>query len=330
MTRVPASLEALLTRLIDYAGMFPPARLPLDEALEAYLTYRKGEDAWMLGHFIAAMVHIAPLCEQLRERNVEDAFPLVVLLRSEEVVREFLARLSEDSRWLAQHVGEHGSLTVPWVEGKIPLELLAHESSATLARFLVEASERVREHLPISRIFWEVPWGNNWGRWLDTFMDAAVQYGEVEGVRVGYKMRCGGEYPEQFPSVEQVATGVVLAREASVAFKATAGLHQPFRYFDTALGVYHHGFINLFAGAAFARTYRLSIDELIPVLLEEAPASFSFEEEAIRWQELQVPTEQVRASREHFALSFGSCSFEEPTEALRTRSLLTPLASKPS
>ena len=34
------SLRALLTGIIDYAGLFPPARLPLDQAVRNYGRYR--------------------------------------------------------------------------------------------------------------------------------------------------------------------------------------------------------------------------------------------------------------------------------------------------
>lgn len=47
-TTVAPALKALLERLIDYAGMFPPATLPLDTALQNYTGYRTGHHAWML------------------------------------------------------------------------------------------------------------------------------------------------------------------------------------------------------------------------------------------------------------------------------------------
>ncbi len=331
MHHVPLSLRALLGRLIDYAGMFPPARLPLEEALEAYLRYRRGGDAWILGPFIASIRHLDDLLQYWQQAEAGEPLSLVILLRPEEVVRNFLEQLSTDVTHMARRLeGAGEQLSVPWVEARLPLELLAYEGSHAVADFLAEVSGRLQEHVAISRIFWEVPWGNNWGRRLDTFMDAAVQYGASEGIEVAYKMRCGGEYPEQFPSTEQVATGLVLAREAELAFKATAGLHQPFRYFDETLGVYHHGFLTLFVAAVLARTYRLSIDEVIPILLEEHPEHMVFEEEGLVWQDMQVSTEGIRASRKYFARSFGSCSFEEPVEALRALGLLTPLESETS
>jgi hypothetical protein len=56
------SAEALFARLIDYAGLFPPAALPMAEAVRNYDRYRRGEHAWMLGRFVvpAANAHEVP------------------------------------------------------------------------------------------------------------------------------------------------------------------------------------------------------------------------------------------------------------------------------
>lgn len=46
------SLRALLEGLIDYAGLFPPAALSMQDAVRNYARYRDGEYAWALGRFI--------------------------------------------------------------------------------------------------------------------------------------------------------------------------------------------------------------------------------------------------------------------------------------
>src|SRR5215471_10308407 len=46
------SLRILLTHLIDYAGLFPPAALEMPEAQRNYAAYRAGEYSWMLGRFV--------------------------------------------------------------------------------------------------------------------------------------------------------------------------------------------------------------------------------------------------------------------------------------
>ena len=44
--------RALLTELFDHAAMFPPASLPLDEALAENDRVRASEHAWLLGRFV--------------------------------------------------------------------------------------------------------------------------------------------------------------------------------------------------------------------------------------------------------------------------------------
>jgi hypothetical protein len=51
---MPGGLEtALFARLIDHAPLFPPAGLPLDEALEEHRAALHGEDGWIVRRFVA-------------------------------------------------------------------------------------------------------------------------------------------------------------------------------------------------------------------------------------------------------------------------------------
>jgi hypothetical protein len=52
MARVPAALRALLTELIDYAGLYPPAALPLPIVEERYQGFRASPEAWMLHRLV--------------------------------------------------------------------------------------------------------------------------------------------------------------------------------------------------------------------------------------------------------------------------------------
>src|SRR5215469_9547916 len=49
---VSASLQALLTSSIDYAGMFPPCSLALEPALRNQASYVRSPEAWMLNGFV--------------------------------------------------------------------------------------------------------------------------------------------------------------------------------------------------------------------------------------------------------------------------------------
>ena len=46
------ALRALLTRIVDYAGLYPPASLPLEETCANYERYLRSEDAWMLNRLV--------------------------------------------------------------------------------------------------------------------------------------------------------------------------------------------------------------------------------------------------------------------------------------
>jgi CelD/BcsL family acetyltransferase involved in cellulose biosynthesis len=52
------SLRALLSGLIDYAGLFPPAALPMSEAVANYAAYRDGADAWALARFVVPVMRL--------------------------------------------------------------------------------------------------------------------------------------------------------------------------------------------------------------------------------------------------------------------------------
>ena len=52
MPAVDDARRALLTRLFDHAAMFPPACLPLDEALAEDDRARGSEHAWLLARFV--------------------------------------------------------------------------------------------------------------------------------------------------------------------------------------------------------------------------------------------------------------------------------------
>lgn len=46
--KIAPALRALLERLIDYAGIYPPAALPLETSVANYSSYQSGEFSWML------------------------------------------------------------------------------------------------------------------------------------------------------------------------------------------------------------------------------------------------------------------------------------------
>lgn len=52
MAEIPASLRALLSHLIDYAGLYPPAALELPAVADRYRAYRASPDEWILNRIV--------------------------------------------------------------------------------------------------------------------------------------------------------------------------------------------------------------------------------------------------------------------------------------
>jgi hypothetical protein len=113
---------------------------------------------------------------------------------------------------------------------------------------------------------------------------------------------------------ESLAEFLCAAAARRLPFKATAGLHHPIR---TSM----HGFLNVFAGAAFAW---LGMDPiaLTNLLNETDPQAFRFQDDGLRWRDWRASTTEVAQARREFAHSFGSCSFEEPVNDLRALGLM--------
>jgi hypothetical protein len=67
-----ASLRALLTRAIDYAGMFPPCGLELEPALKNQADYARSPDSWMLSAFVLPVAKFSaaePLISQFDKQH---------------------------------------------------------------------------------------------------------------------------------------------------------------------------------------------------------------------------------------------------------------------
>jgi hypothetical protein len=296
-----------LTELIDYAGLFPPARLPLDQAIRNYARYRQEDDAWMLGRFIipaSRLEDLEPYHEEVFRINPPFAFS--VLGRGGGTLTEFLSNLRDDLRDIAAFRKRHGELvTVDIVEIRLPTELIDPsllESGLNLLKTL-----RV---FPVVDLFpfCEAP---------DRPAELLEQLAGLPSERAGFKLRCGGLESSAFPSSEQVATALQGCLNASVVFKATAGLHHPLPRFDPAVQARMHGFINVFLAGVLAYSRDLTFPQIRLLLDDDRAEHFSFTNKQAGWQRYRATTAEIAAARRDFVLSFGSCSFDEPREDLR-------------
>lgn len=301
---MPAALHALLERLIDYAGLFPPAALTLDRALSRYLEHRVDAESWMLGRFICPIARLA----ELRDLLPDGAAPLrlSVLPRGGDSLERFEQSVQEDCAALAEFSRGHADIArIESIEIKAPAALLADPTASFDS--VVAVAARFTELDPR----------------LDVFVEGASEpevsrrlFRALHGVaRVHGKLRTGGVTAEAFPAPRTLAEMVSQAAEAQVAWKATAGLHHPFRREDAAIGATMFGFVPLFLGAAMLREGIIDTDELAS-LLADGSVEIEWSENGASWRDHRISTEAILRARA-WARSFGSCSFDEPRDDLR-------------
>lgn len=282
----PPAVVVALEHLIDYAGLFPPAKLSLREALEQYDRAAAGGHAWMLGRFILPAASL----EELHElRPDEAALKLSVIVDADEKTFERLWRVRQTSAWTIE------ALEVP---GATPERCAALCDRFGFTDVPVYVELGAADRSPAQ---------------LDASMAALARFG------LHAKLRCGGLEPAAYPSVGEVAAFVIAAARAGVPFKATAGLHHPVRHYNAAAGVTMHGFLNLLAAAAFAG--HAPAETIEAILAEEDASAFAFGDE-LRWRDRHADETALRLVRSRRFVGYGSCSFEEPVDDLRALNVL--------
>lgn len=299
------SLRLLVDGLVDYAGLYPPSKLPMGEAVANYASYAACADSWMLGRFIVPVSRLA-------EFETEAA--------------ELLPREPDAEPWrLSALVGPDADADIESIFAFNRVHAEDHHQGLAV----VDAIELKREDpFQIDRLmklipeqltpYFELPW--------DT--DNRPQITALAGTGGRAKIRCGGVTPDLFPGTEDIARFIVNCSAADVAFKATAGLHHPIRaehaltYEGDAPRGVMHGFLNVFLAAAFVRAARCGVDEATSILESTDAGDFRFSGEGVRWSEKSLDNARIARVRESFAIGYGSCSFTEPAEDLRSLGLL--------
>lgn len=302
MMTTMTSIQALLNRILDYAGLFPPARLDMPQVVRNYGAYLMNEDTWMLGRLIVPVARLEEFEQHagaLLPRGDDDDPWMISALTAPAGDPRLVDDMAQIESFNELHSDSNNGLAI--IDA---IELKADTSAAIDAALdLLSPDVFPYFELPIA----EDPRG----------LIAALVGGDA-----GAKVRTGGVTAELFPPADHLARFIVACATADVPFKATAGLHHPLRHDDEAIGVKAHGFLNVFIAACLAMSDELSENAVVELLNEESIDAFDISEAGIRWREHRIDAEQIEDVRETFAASFGSCSFDEPREDLRALKLL--------
>jgi hypothetical protein len=314
---------ALLGGIIDYAGTFAPASLPLPDALKKAATFRKtGKHPWLFSKVALPFTEIKKLTPQALYEAGSDGTPWLYTAlaapyqgtNGNEFLRQVEWDLREIRRWNGRWTTTSLRQQVVSYEVRLTPEV-THKSRAALVHdFLAPAMDRFVD-LGGSAIvpFFEVSWDGNWKDGVRSLSEALatwVHEMEDEDLSPGIKVRTGGTH---FPNSDQLVEVIEMVARNRLKFKATQGLHHPISREN------EWGFVNVFSALTFACA--LGVDKFtrtdIKRCLESTQASdFTFSSEILKFGPFELPIDEVEAARREHSASFGSCSVDEPDQFL--------------
>ena len=303
--------RALMHGIVDYAGLFPPAGLDMQKTVAQFARHRGSEDRWALGRLVIPVKRLGEFerCAEgvlpTGERDdSEDPWQLTVLSEAtgDESFEDELAAIERFNKRHAE----------PGV-GRALIETIEIRPKG------VNAIEGALELMPETLFPWfELPWQQ----------DIRGMVAALSEMESGAKVRTGGTTADAHPTPLALARFLAACHHADVPFKATAGLHHPYRHHAESVGCDQFGFINVFVGAALLHHGVVEQEELEMLLADNHARHFEFTPTSVSWQGRTLSLGQLREAREKFCTSFGSCSFDEPIGDLRSMHLLPPHAAK--
>lgn len=287
--------HAVLDRLIDYAGLFPPAGLSMTETVANYAGYQRRDDAWALARLVIPVNRLAEFeiaYGQLPESDRHATrWPITALVGPDPAA----------DRAVIQAFNQKHDANGPRIES-LEVRVASTQQVEAVADALALGLE----------LYCELP--------LTSELPALVATVKRCGVRT--KARTGGVKAVDIPAPEAVLAFIATCAAERLAFKATAGLHHPIRglapltYSPDSPCATMFGYLNLILAASLVWAGRPERDALA-VLTAENHSLLRLDQDVIEWGAVRVTAEEIERARREFVLAIGSCSFTEPLGEIR-------------
>lgn len=325
-------LKRLLSEIIDYAGLFPPADLDMEQALQNYLDYKLSPHNWMLSRFVVGLGHLPQLKEVgadlISSNDVIDLSVTVPQIGTTNAfghqVDKVIQSIDQTRKALRPRIRTH------MLEIKLPVQSQHLDDPKDIVKIIERAVAPMTGDAGLpNRIFFEIPAFNHDVKLALRVIKAIAMHNmSVQKRKLrnylfsGLKIRCGGSEAAHIPTADYLAKAMLIARDANVPVKFTAGLHHPYRHHDPTLNADMHGFMNVFCAGILAYTQDIRVDEAIEIISDKNPDHFTYAKDHFAWKEFEAPILEVKLLRMLSLLSFGSCSFTEPIEDLQDLKLI--------
>lgn len=320
-------LQELFGHSIDYAGLFPPASLTLEEAIKNYLEYAQSPLSIYLGNFVTVYRYIESLNEILEnisdrmgnsdsENSIStDSIPLTVILSEDDAVSTIKDLLCTEVI--------HDSIKLCSFELKLSETLCNDSDLEDLLKQIVEVMQAAG--LPDIRIYFEVLQTGDAGKDDLAFSILASNVARFKSKvtstdgdhLMGLKCRFANAEAKKVPGIDLVCAMLITAMQAGLPLKATQGLHH---LLSNKKGDPRHcrfGYLSLFVACGLLCGSDITKDDLETLLAEENVENFKIRGSSISWRNYRLTIQEIREARRRFLSAFGSCSFTEPLNELK-------------
>jgi hypothetical protein len=288
-----APVNALLSQIIDYAGLFPPAKLNMPESVANYVRYLSGTEAWIVNRFVCPASQLREFQAELAKNSIPEPVPVSVLGTGGPNLDTFESNLEADAKAMTSFDAECESALIDAFEIRLPatahLDRVIRDLQAfdSVDVFLEVAPSDLDEALPAIAA----------SEWLCA------------------KFRSGSVVAAEVPSSESLAAFLKGCLDLDLPFKLTAGLHEPFRHMDDAVGADLHGFMNVLLGCLMHQRIELSTAEWVEILELRNEKVAQLDSESIDFRGEVFGMAEIEDLRSLF-ISIGSCSVLEPLQGL--------------
>lgn len=273
---------------LDYAGLFPPAQLPMGDALAEYKALKAGPEGKLVRAFSITTRRLTELPDDAVTGN--EQLDLCLIGRGADALADWEPNLEADADAINETVSRFGDrVGLRTYEVRIPREITPQDAIRDLAAF-----EEGQAYL-------EVPLHA-------ADFDIASFAAAVSESNLGLKARTGGVKPGSVPSPTRLAELIVACAQCEIPLKATAGLHHAYRHLNESTGDTEYGFLNVIAAVALAWEFDFSVEEVVEVLIQ--PSGLLDSHQDLFWGESWV----AHGGKDLFAdgfLAIGTCSVAE-------------------
>ena len=300
----------LIRASVDYAGLFPPAKLPLEQVVKNYHSYLENNRHEMLGRLVlpSAKLNEFKSLAQSTDVGLSHSWKISALVAPIELIEDELSSKALESS--LDQISEFNQQA-----GAVSSVVDAIEIRTSSPETIQLAAELIPKEISV---FFEIDWREDPTRSISAIATS-------NHTNLFAKIRTGGITEDLIPSPDRVAEFLLSCANQNVGLKATAGLHHPVRDHyrltyepDSPQGCMH-GFINVFVAGCLAFANQANSVEQIKEVLEcRSSDPFQLDDNQVRFGNLSVDAKTVAQIRNSKLISFGSCSFDEPTNELES------------